>query len=445
MPSQGPSSTKAAGWIVLSIAAILGLLAGCANGGEAAAAPDPALAPTTSTAPPPVAGEVWGAVTSLAQSPSAYNVLGTMVSVVADQPVAVRVTATSGDQQVHVPITGVATSHDVAVVGMRAASTYQIGVNAIGADGAVVGGGTVPFTSGELPAFIPDLDVRVAADGRSAGYTLVEVTPVSEAGLGASTDDPRDRPSVVAVDSEGQVVWYQSDGGPMNDVELTDRGTLLHVNSPSGVTEEDLLGNELRSWEVEPELMPWQTIEADQQDPARAGPRPSPRPTRSCLHADWVDLRSVHHEVTQMPNGNLLALGTTLHELTESQRETLCPGDADDFWATSDVAFEFTPEGEVLRTWDVWDAVDIMKTPGQEMCVSQGQFASAMERDWTHANAVVYDAARDAVIVSSRHTSQTIAFDHGDSTRCRNMTFDGSSGRTARSPSTGRQRVTSTR
>jgi hypothetical protein len=41
-------------------------------------------------------------------------------------------------------------------------------------------------------------------------------------------------------------------------------------------------------------------------------------------------------------------------------------------------------------------------------------FAVDGTRDWAHANAVVEDPGRDAVIFSTRHTSQVIAMPHGD-------------------------------
>lgn len=115
-----------------------------------------------------------------------------------------------------------------------------------------------------------------------------------------------------------------------------------------------------------------------------------------------------------MPNGNVLAMSTTNHDLTPEQRATFCPGDAEEFGIVSDVIVEFEPSGRVVRTWDLWDAIDIDETPGAWLCDDEGFFASDGARDWTHGNAAVYDEARDAVIVSSRHTNQVVAFEHLD-------------------------------
>jgi len=132
------------------------------------------------------------------------------------------------------------------------------------------------------------------------------------------------------------------------------------------------------------------------------------------VRSDEVNLTSFHHEAWPKPDGNILALSTTFHDLTPEQRATFCPDDPFDFGVVSDVVVEFEPSGRVVRTWDLWDAVDIDEVPGHELCGEFGPFASSLGRDWMHANAVVYDEQRDAVIVSARHTNQVIALDHGD-------------------------------
>jgi hypothetical protein len=132
------------------------------------------------------------------------------------------------------------------------------------------------------------------------------------------------------------------------------------------------------------------------------------------VRADWVDVDGFHHENWPMPNGNVLALSTAIHELTDEQRAAFCPGDETAFNVISDLIVEFEPDGGVVRTWDLWDAIDVDEHPGSDMCIDEGFFAEPVNRDWTHANSVVYDPGRDAIIISSRHTDQIVAFDHLD-------------------------------
>jgi hypothetical protein len=110
----------------------------------------------------------------------------------------------------------------------------------------------------------------------------------------------------------------------------------------------------------------------------------------------------------------VLGLSNTVHELTPDQRAALCPGDEQPFNAISDVVVEFTPDGTVLRTWDLWDVIDVDEFPGSTMCAEPSFFQGEINRDWTHANSAIYDPQRNAVIVSSRHTDQVIAFDYLD-------------------------------
>lgn len=340
------------------------------------------------------------------------NVLAAELVIEADDPVQVEVTATSSEHEVVTPVTADAsTEHAIAVVGMRAATEYTIEARLINESGSEVGSEEVDFTTGELPDFIPELDVTVDNAGRAEGLTLVELTPGNR---DAMEDDPLAVQQVVALDPDGEVVWYSSTSEAMGDVKLTDDGLVQSINFPGGLRQTDLLGNVEAYWQVTPQIMPWADPEAIEEFTSGEGEAEADANEAVVLSADWVDLRSIHHEVYPMPDGNLLVLSNTLHELTADQRAALCPEDTEEFWAISDVVAEVAPQGEVLRTWDMWDVLDIMEVPGGEMCSTEGQIADEIERDWTHGNAVIYDPERDAVIVSNRHTSNIVALDHGD-------------------------------
>ncbi len=355
-----------------------------------------------------------GALESLTQTPSPFNVLSTMVEVEADEPVRVDVTAVSGSHAVTVPRTSESsTSHEIPVVGLRANQTYDIEVDLISAGDANVGSGSIVFETGRLPQFIPEMTFETPGDGQAEGLTFVEITPSAREGY-EEGEDPLEVRHVVALDSQGEVVWYYSHTGAINDVRVTDRGTILSVFFPFGIRETDLLGNVVGNWGTAPDLMPWQDYTPEQLagfDAISAGNKGDMEAID--ITADWVDIRSFHHEAFPMPNGNILGLGSTLHEPTPEQRRELCPGDPQEFWVISDVIVEFTPSGEVVKTWDLWDVIDVMETPGEEMCEVRSNIATEIERDWGHANSAVYDPVRDAIIVSTRHTSQIVAMPYG--------------------------------
>ena len=327
------------------------------------------------------------------------------VRVDVDQPARVDVTARSGDHVVEVPRTAqLSTEHNISLVGMRSNRTYEIDVELFDDEGGSLGGPSpLSFTTTPLPTWFPDHQLTIDPERSSPGYTIVEATP------NQPSDDAPDE-VLIAYDAAGEIVWYYFNSGSNGGVEQTATGTFLMHYWPFGIREVDPLGNLVGHWR--PEL---DSVDADQIDfwndalagnPGDIDPLP--------VVPDWIELSGFHHENWPMPNGNILTLSTTLHDLTDEQQQTFCPDDPESFIAISDVAVEFEPDGTVLRTWDLWDAIDINEHPGSWLCIDAGLFQDEKTRDWTHANSVIYDERRDAIVVSSRHTDQIVAFDHLD-------------------------------
>lgn len=364
-----------------------------------------------------------GEVTAVTVEPSPIISIAAMVNVTTSEPMQISLAASGADHEVAVPLTAEpATEHQIPLVGMRAEDTYVIDVTAIGADGeAVVTDDAAEFTTGSLPDYFADHELTIDAERAAPGYTIVEFDSLLQVPVGGLSSQ-----HLVAYDNEGEVVWYYTNTGALAGVEPTPAGTFNMFYWPFGIREVDILGNVVNNWRLQergadtdevddefvvgapdPDQVAFQGGEgALTGNPGDALPTP--------VTNDWIDLITVHHENWPMPNGNVLTLSTTVHELTPEQRATFCPDDPNEFNAVSDVAVEFTPEGQVVRTWDLWDAVDIDEVPGRELCVTTGIFAGQGLRDWNHANSVTYDVGRDAVIISSRHTNQIIAFDHLD-------------------------------
>jgi hypothetical protein len=356
--------------------------------------------------------------------PSEYIGLAAAVTITSDTDVRVEVTAVSGDHVVEVPRTAdLAVEHVVPVVGMRAEQTYEIAVESFDADdnslGSVDAG---EFTTDPLPDYFGDHTLTIDAERAAPGYTVVEFDRLGqELPEGALSSQ-----HLVAYDNDGEIVWSYENTGALGGFEMTPRGTFNIFYWPFGTREVDILGNVVGNWrpqpnDADPSVIQneslFEGIDPDQVQFQGGLTALLGRPGDAApvgIVAPWIDLATIHHEAWPMPNGNTLTLSTTIHELTPEQRETFCPGDPAPFNAISDVALEFEPDGTVVRTWDLWDAIDIDQFPGREMCVPAGIFAEENARDWNHANSATYDPVRDAVIISSRHTDQIIAFDHLD-------------------------------
>ncbi|MBG7605545.1 MAG: aryl-sulfate sulfotransferase [Actinobacteria bacterium] len=346
--------------------------------------------------------------------PTPYSPIAALATVVTDEPGKVSITATAGDHIVEVPTTAIATNeHAIPIVGMRQGLDYELTINVLNDSGEVVETLTDSFSTGAIDRELPEFDFVIDPEQSQPGVTIVEF------GRWEPPDDWPHGQVVIALDNEGEIVWYYSNTGAVGAVRPTPTGTMLSHYFPVGVREFDVLGNVVGNYQVDPEP-PDNLTEARRAD-AVSALEPVLRgnegdPEAIALKASWVELTSIHHEAYPMPDGNILALSTTNHELTAEQREAICPGDETEFAATSDVIVEFEPDGTVVRTWDLWDVIDIDTTPGTEMCDPDGLYESIDFRDWTHANAVIYDEQRDAIIISSRHTDQVIALDHLDDT-----------------------------
>jgi hypothetical protein len=354
---------------------------------------------------------------SVSIQPTPYSPIAASLDIQSSLPVAVQIIASSKEHEVTTARTSTfSSSHIFPLVGLRQSQSYDIEVLAIDEFGetSTFNGGT--FISGEINFPLPEFNLYVDLELAQPGITLIEYNAwevPEEFGGGAP---------VIGIDHKGQVVFWYRNTSVTGAVEPTERGTFISQYFPLGAREFDLLGNVTYNWQVSPEP-PEGQAELRNADALAAleslgetssGNPGDPDPI--LVKPDWVNLTSFHHEVFPMQNGNFLGLSTTNHPTTPEQRELFCPGDESDFKIASDVIVEFTPDGETIRTWDLWDVLDVEEIPGNHICNVDGRFESIDFRDWTHANAVIYDEVRDAVIVSSRHTDQIIAFDHLDAT-----------------------------
>ena len=383
--------------------------------------PESAPDSTPDSAPDSAPASVVAATVEVEASP--YISIAAAVTVTTLEPTHVELTASASDHVVEVPRTADASNeHLIPLVGMRAESTYTITAAFFDENGGAMTfeAESADFTTGSLPEYFAEHELTIDAERAAPGFTIVEFD---------SLVTPEGAPSsqhLVAYDNQGEIVWYYTNTGALAGVEPTPAGTFNMFYWPFGIREVDILGNVVANYRLQergaeaaevddefvvgapdPEQVAFQGGEG-----ALVGSEGDAPPIP--ITNDWIDLITVHHENWPMPNGNILTLSTTTHDLTPEQRATFCPDDPNEFNAVSDVAVEFTPDGQVVRTWDLWDVIDIDEHPGGEMCVTTGIFAGDDLRDWNHANSVTYDPERDAVIISSRHTNQIVAFDHLD-------------------------------
>jgi hypothetical protein len=295
---------------------------------------------------------------------------------------------------------------EVPVVGMRADSEYEIVVTATGPAGATAE--RLPWTTGPLPDDLPPLHLETADPARSQPGVTVLNAMYFGAGFGSPPEPGprRDAGYILAVDDEGHVVWYHRMPLQILDVAPTSRGTFLVTAGETAIHEIDLLGRTVRELAGR--------IATDGRGTDLSG---EPLATADAVH---VDVDSAHHEVLELPSGNLLTLSTGLIELDPVDGERLCPDDPAR-WIIEDVVVELTPGGEVVGEWPLSAALDPVERPGTELCLPQLAIAPPMwfyevddVRDWTHANAVELDEEANALHVSLRHLDAIVAIRYQD-------------------------------
>ena len=324
-------------------------------------------------------------------SPHAVSATSAVLELTTDaDDVAVEVRGEEGSFDVPVDDAG----EPIPLVGMRPSSDYEVVVTAGGQE--VV----LEHTTGELPADFPPLSLDVNdADRRQDGVTVFNVMPFSPVPEGSP---PPDAGWIVAVDGDGEVVWYHRMTHQLLDVDTTSRGTFIVSASEINVVEVDLLGRTVKDWAGR--------IATDGRGTDVQG--------RSLVSEDSqpVEIDSAHHEVTELPNGNTLTLSTELLEISPDDAARLCPENPGTN-LIGDIVVELDPEGEVVQEWKLSDIYDPVERPGAELCLPQLPIAPPMwfypeaddVRDWTHANAIALDEERNELLVSLRHLNAIVA------------------------------------
>ena len=333
---------------------------------------------------------------SVTIEPTPYSPIAASLDIESSLPVAVQITATSEEHQVTTARTSnFSSSHTFPLVGLRQSQSYDIEVLAINESGeaSTFDGGT--FVSGEIDYPLPEFDLYIDLEQSQPGVTLIEYNPWE------SLEEYGTKMALIGIDNEGETVFFYDPGNnTIAAIQATPEGTFIAFDQQvNGAREIDLLGNIVNQWRTPGLEGTDQLFE-----------------NSVLVDPEWIELTTFHHEIFPLSNGNFLGLAATIHTLTPDQRTLLCPEDQNEFSIISDVVVEFEPDGTSIRSWDVWDALNIEETPGNHICITDPPFASPERRDWTHANAVIYDETRDAILISSRHTNQVIAFDHLETT-----------------------------
>lgn len=271
----------------------------------------------------------------------------------------------------------------VPILGVRPDTRYTVTVHAGGQTQ------TQPFRTGSLPGGVPPIETT----GEANGLTLFDASPLA---------NPIYSGHLVVVDEQGRVVWYYRQPHSIQDSHRTSEGDFLFIHYETGVRRLDPATGDMTEYSGTTGL---DDVPVDGNGRAYAGP-----------DAVRVETPQMHHEVIELPNGNLMTLSRENREVEELPDDICEEGPDVSELVTTDVVVEFEPDtGKVVSEWSLFDVLDPLEDADlirPEIFCSQyldPVYPDLDARDWTHANAVVLDEARNVVWVSVRHLNRLVA------------------------------------
>lgn len=272
--------------------------------------------------------------------------------------------------------TPVAADHHVLLVGFRAGSAHEIVVRAVDDEGRTAAEQTLSYTTPPLPTDFFQWEMgTVSLSQMEIGATLV--------GFGNY---------LTLLDPEGFPVWYLPIQGSIHEANRLANGNFLVVVNRTMVHEFSLDGTLVSSYR------------AAGTDDVPAG-------------SIAVDVDATHHDAIELPNGNLVGLSIErrmFDDYPSSESDPLAPPAP--AWVAGDIIVEWTRDGTVVNRWPLLDLLDPTRIAYDSVV---GNYWEDFEpwigddiKDWSHGNALSYDAATDTLLVGMRHQDAVIGLSH---------------------------------
>ena len=336
---------------------------------------------------------------------------------IAETDVPARLTLTIddglGNAWTVMPEEAFSTVHDLLVLGLRADTSYEVSVVAEDeADERTDADDRPSIVTPVLPDFFPPIELTISKpEDMEPGVTMFNP-------MFFQTGNPQTATwgMLVMLDDEGEVVWYYQASHRVGDARRLANGNILYQYGRTYAREIDMLGNTVGEW--------W----ADRIDGTLDGPK----------GAVVLNTDTIHHEILEMPagipeleplpddpnnpndpelvgypggSGDFLALSTELRVIADfPTSETDEGAPTETAQVIGDVIVEFDRDGTIIREWFLLDILDPLRISYDSLSAfwTSTYGVEGTTRDWSHANAVIYDEQNDAFIVSVRHQEAVI-------------------------------------
>ena len=234
------------------------------------------------------------------------------------------------------------------------------------------------------PLEIPPLQTHASDPARMAGnFTFMTVRRRAPGRIPDMTPAQRRFTTqwgmIIAVDHRGRMRWMRKLGKRVAGIEQLENGNLFVHDTESCSREIDIAGETVRAWYARQ------------------------RPQGAFDGGIAVDVRSLHHQPHQMPNGNFLALSGHSRHVKDWPASVHEPNRVRaDREIVGDMVVEFAASGEVMWSWDSFDHLDPYRIGYDALDAYWHVRGFPGAADWTHGNGVTYDQRDDSVLVSLR-------------------------------------------
>jgi len=336
--------------------------------------------------PPAITGEL-----ELDMNPSGRTPLAGLLTFTTDQPARATLTISDGENTSTVtPNDAFVTEHELMVLGLRPGRLNTVEVQIQNERGEAGEPATTSVQTEPLPDYFPPVDVRLSRPAAmEPGLTMITF------GRTINQEFDAEFGLFLAIDAQGDVVWWYESDHELDEPRRLPNGNLLYQDWRTNVVEIDMLGNIVNRWHA-----------TGTKKPIPEGAIP-------------VATNSFHHDVLEMPSGNILALSTEARAFEnypaseENPEEPWAPGTV-----IGDVLVEFQRDGTKVREWKFFDLLDAYRIGYNSL--NKGFYRDVYSElledsgfDWAHTNTVVYDEAADSVIVSVKHQSTIMKLNLG--------------------------------
>ncbi len=317
----------------------------------------------------------------LLPNPCALVPLAAIVTFTTDRPVTATLEIRAGQKTRQVTFTKTDTTFSLPVLGLEPEQGYTVAV-LISAKGLQVRAPEeLSGATGPLPPGFPPLETSISqTDKMEPGIILLNPFALTQGSRGGFT---------VAVNEAGKVVWfYHHEDYVKNTSKRLANGHLIFQGAKH-IIESDMLGNTVQSWHT-----------------ADVIEEPSAINTA-------VQASSFHHDLLELPSGNLLVLSREIgiyDNYPTSSTDPLAPTASTQ--VAGDLILELQRDGTIVKSWSLLQLLDPYRITYSSLNLKRWPtiWPEAKLMDWSHANGLAYDEGEDAILVSVRHQDALIKF-----------------------------------